>query len=122
MISSIIFENLSRGTFSFFEFYRRRIARIFPALMVVLAACLLVGWFILLPDEYQQLGKQAACLRTVGERNPDLEIAKLEQELMKLGNSIGKGDERLVPQSGPTGSKVREATPDIADTILVVVD
>ena len=37
------------------------------------------------------LGKQAACLRTVGNRNPDAKIAELELELKKLGNSIGMG-------------------------------
>ena len=38
-----------------------------------------------------QLGKQAACLRTVGDRNPDPRVAELELELMKLGNAIGMG-------------------------------
>jgi len=42
-------------------------------------------------DTCMQLGKQAACLRTVGNRNPDPEIAKLEKELMTMGNSIGMG-------------------------------
>jgi L(+)-tartrate dehydratase alpha subunit len=37
------------------------------------------------------LGKQAACLRTVGDRHPDPEIAALELELKELGNSIGMG-------------------------------
>jgi L(+)-tartrate dehydratase alpha subunit len=37
------------------------------------------------------LGKQAACLRTVGDRNPDPKIAELEMELKTLGNSIGMG-------------------------------
>jgi len=37
------------------------------------------------------LGKQAACLRTVGSRNPDPKIAALEDELKRLGNSIGMG-------------------------------
>jgi L(+)-tartrate dehydratase alpha subunit len=37
------------------------------------------------------LGKQAACLRVVGDRNPDPRIAKLEEELTGLGNSIGMG-------------------------------
>src|SRR5262249_21558621 len=37
------------------------------------------------------LGKQAACLRTVGSRNPDQRIAALEAELKRLGNSIGMG-------------------------------
>ena len=37
------------------------------------------------------LGKQAACLRVVGDRNPDPKIAELEIELTDLGNSIGMG-------------------------------
>ena len=37
------------------------------------------------------LGKQAACLRTVGSRNPDPKIAELEDELKELGNNIGMG-------------------------------
>jgi len=37
------------------------------------------------------LGKQAACLRPVGDRNPDPKVAELEDELKELGNSIGMG-------------------------------
>ncbi|MBC5766327.1 fumarate hydratase [Ramlibacter albus] len=40
-------------------------------------------------DTCMNLGKQAACLRTVGNRNPDPKIAALEMELKDLGNSIG---------------------------------
>ena len=43
LISMIIFENLERGTFRFFEFYSRRVKRIFPALLVILIACLMFG-------------------------------------------------------------------------------
>jgi peptidoglycan/LPS O-acetylase OafA/YrhL len=57
LISSIILQALQRGTFSFAGFYANRIKRIFPALIVVLAACFALGWFFLLPDEYTQLGK-----------------------------------------------------------------
>lgn len=57
LISTIIYENLQRGTFSFAEFYARRIRRIFPALIVVLAASYAFGWFSLLADEYKQLGE-----------------------------------------------------------------
>lgn len=60
LISTIIFENLDKGTFSFAEFYARRIRRIFPALILVLAACFAFGWFALLADEYKQLGKHIA--------------------------------------------------------------
>jgi peptidoglycan/LPS O-acetylase OafA/YrhL len=60
LISTIIFENLDKSTFSFSEFYSRRIRRIFPALLLVLIACLAFGWFALLADEYKQLGKHIA--------------------------------------------------------------
>jgi peptidoglycan/LPS O-acetylase OafA/YrhL len=60
LISTIIFENLDRGTFSFTEFYARRIKRIFPALLLVLIASFAFGWFALLADEYKQLGKHIA--------------------------------------------------------------
>ena len=42
-------------------------------------------------DTCMQLGKQAACLRVVGDANPDPKIAELEQELKELGNTIGMG-------------------------------
>jgi L(+)-tartrate dehydratase alpha subunit len=42
-------------------------------------------------DVCMTLGKQAACLRVVGDVNPDPEIAGLEAELKELGNSIGMG-------------------------------
>lgn len=60
LISTIIFENLDKGTFSFSEFYARRIKRIFPALLLVLAACFVFGWLALLADELKQLGKHIA--------------------------------------------------------------
>jgi peptidoglycan/LPS O-acetylase OafA/YrhL len=60
LISTILFESLSQGTFSFAGFYARRIRRIFPAFLVVLIASYAFGWFALLPDEYKQLGKHIA--------------------------------------------------------------
>ena len=42
-------------------------------------------------DTCMVLGKQAACLRTVGEKSPDPKIAALEAELKEVGNSIGMG-------------------------------
>ena len=57
LISSILFENLESNTFSFVEFYKRRIKRIFPALLLVMIAAFVLGWFVLLPAEYMQLGK-----------------------------------------------------------------
>lgn len=60
LITSIILNSLQKGTFSFGEFYVRRIKRIFPALILVMSACLAFGWFALLPREYEQLGKHIA--------------------------------------------------------------
>jgi peptidoglycan/LPS O-acetylase OafA/YrhL len=57
LISGIILQGLQRGDFTFAGFYGNRIRRLFPALLVVLAACFTFGWFFLLPDEYAQLGK-----------------------------------------------------------------
>lgn len=42
-------------------------------------------------DVCVRLSKEAACLRIIGDRNPDPEIAKLEEELIKLGNDAGFG-------------------------------
>src|SRR5207237_2814722 len=60
LISGIILDGLAREKFAFGEFYRRRIARLFPALVVVLVASLVVGWFVLTATEYWQLGKHVA--------------------------------------------------------------
>jgi peptidoglycan/LPS O-acetylase OafA/YrhL len=60
LISSIIFTNLELEQFSLLDFYSRRIRRIFPALITVLVASLAFGWFVLLADEFKQLGKQIA--------------------------------------------------------------
>jgi peptidoglycan/LPS O-acetylase OafA/YrhL len=60
LISTIIVENLERNSFSFIEFYSRRIKRIFPALIVILIASFVIGWFVMLADELALLGKHIA--------------------------------------------------------------
>ncbi len=57
LITGIIIDELNRDDFSFVRFYARRIRRIFPALIVVLAASFWLGWMLLLPDEMTSLGK-----------------------------------------------------------------
>jgi peptidoglycan/LPS O-acetylase OafA/YrhL len=57
LISGIVLEGLTEAKFSFAEFYVRRIKRIFPALMLVLATCAALGWFIVWAEPYAQLGK-----------------------------------------------------------------
>jgi peptidoglycan/LPS O-acetylase OafA/YrhL len=60
LISGIILEELQAGTFTFGQFYARRIRRIFPALALVLAATLLLGWWAMTPYDYEQLGGHVA--------------------------------------------------------------
>jgi peptidoglycan/LPS O-acetylase OafA/YrhL len=57
LITRIILTQLKARTFSSIDFYSRRVRRIFPALIVVLTATYLIGWFVLLPDGFSLLGK-----------------------------------------------------------------
>lgn len=60
LISTIIYKGLQTGTFSFADFYSRRVRRIFPALLVVISATFAFGFFILSADEFSRLGKLVA--------------------------------------------------------------
>ena len=60
LITSIIVRRLEDGRFQFAWFFARRIRRLFPALILVVASCMSVGWFALLADEYAHLGKHVA--------------------------------------------------------------
>lgn len=60
LISFHIISELQNHTFKFFEFYARRIRRIFPALTVLLIFCLIFGWYFFLSTEYQELGLHVA--------------------------------------------------------------
>jgi peptidoglycan/LPS O-acetylase OafA/YrhL len=55
LITGIIARELDRQRFSLEGFYIRRIRRIFPALIVVLCATLVLGWLWMLPAAYAQL-------------------------------------------------------------------
>jgi peptidoglycan/LPS O-acetylase OafA/YrhL len=60
LISTIIIGSLERNSFSFIEFYSRRVNRIFPALLLVMISICVFSWFALLADEFKQLGKHIA--------------------------------------------------------------
>jgi peptidoglycan/LPS O-acetylase OafA/YrhL len=60
LITRLVLMSLQAGTFSLGEFYRRRVRRIVPALVLVMLACCLFGWLWLLPSELQSLGKSLA--------------------------------------------------------------
>lgn len=57
LISGIIIQGLEKGSFSFATFYTRRVKRIFPALVLVMAASWAAGMVLLLPDELMSLGR-----------------------------------------------------------------
>jgi peptidoglycan/LPS O-acetylase OafA/YrhL len=57
LITSLIIKDLEAGTFSFWKFWERRIRRILPALTVMILSVLALGWFLLLPNDYANLGK-----------------------------------------------------------------
>ena len=56
LITSILLKDFTRGTFSLSDFYRRRVHRLFPALIAVLLFTLGIGWFLLTGKEMENLG------------------------------------------------------------------
>lgn len=58
LITGIIAKGIEAGTFSLTDFYIRRCRRILPALFTMLFVIWCLGWVVLLPDEFKQLGKQ----------------------------------------------------------------
>src|SRR5262245_20105582 len=57
LITSLILAEHARGTFSFWGFIERRARRLAPAMAPVLAATLVAGYFMLLPDAFRELAK-----------------------------------------------------------------
>jgi peptidoglycan/LPS O-acetylase OafA/YrhL len=57
LITTHIFNSFDLGHFSFKDFFQRRIIRLFPSIITVMSCSLFFGWFVLLPDEFSQLGK-----------------------------------------------------------------
>lgn len=59
LMTTIIINNLEREKFSILNFYLARGIRIVPALFVVCITVLILGWFFLLPTDYQALSKHS---------------------------------------------------------------
>lgn len=57
LITSIILKEAGAGRWSYLNFYKRRILRLFPALLIVLACCYAVGWNSLFANEFKMFGK-----------------------------------------------------------------
>jgi Predicted acyltransferases len=59
LITSILAREITAGKFSVASFYERRLRRIFPALISVVLAVVLIAPFFLLPTELAPLGREA---------------------------------------------------------------
>ena len=55
LITKIIYTKLESNLFSFKEFYRNRIRRIFPSVIIVLLFTILIGYLFLFPSELKNL-------------------------------------------------------------------
>lgn len=60
LMTAIVVGGHTKGNFSLQKFYLARIRRILPALLVMMASVLIVGWFWLPALDYQALGEQSA--------------------------------------------------------------
>lgn len=56
LMASILYGRQAKGGLSLTDFYTARIVRIYPALMAMCAAVLVLGWFLLMPMDYRELG------------------------------------------------------------------
>ena len=57
LITGLLVNDLEKDRFSFWEFYSKRIRRIFPALITVLVCTFALAWFFLFHDDYVDFGK-----------------------------------------------------------------
>lgn len=59
LITRLILAELANKSFSFSSFYMRRARRLLPILFLVIASCLVVGWFIMMPPAFAELSGSA---------------------------------------------------------------
>lgn len=57
LITGLLLKDMEQGTFTLTEFYRRRVKRIGPAMLAVIAATLIAAQFILHPADLEELSK-----------------------------------------------------------------
>ncbi|MBE2286406.1 MAG: acyltransferase family protein [Prosthecobacter sp.] len=57
LITGLILKDLEAGKFSLLHFWERRIRRIMPPLVVVVLVTLATGWWLLLAEDYKELGQ-----------------------------------------------------------------
>lgn len=60
LMTSIVVKGIENKKFSLLQFYLSRAIRILPALIAVCLIMLVLGWFLLLPNDYRSLSKHIA--------------------------------------------------------------
>jgi peptidoglycan/LPS O-acetylase OafA/YrhL len=66
LITAIMLRDIADGRFSIARFYRHRIVRILPALLVMMTVTLALGCVLLLPNQLRDLGLSAAATSVFG--------------------------------------------------------
>jgi len=59
LITSLILKRMAGGTFTLADFLERRVRRIMPAGVTMIAVVMVAGWFLLLPSDFLDLSKAA---------------------------------------------------------------
>ena len=62
LITSLIVSELQVESFSLLRFYERRARRILPALFLVMAVCIPVGWILLIPSDLRDFSRSLAAV------------------------------------------------------------
>ena len=68
LITSIVTRDVEAGTFSYLGFWERRARRLVPAMFVVVVATVVLGYVILLPHDFKELG-QSVCAQAAAAAN-----------------------------------------------------
>ena len=59
LITSITVREINKGKFTFTQFYTRRVKRLFPALFTMIIVVLIMGYFYLIPIDFQHLAQSS---------------------------------------------------------------
>lgn len=59
VIFRIVLQDIAERRFSLSAFWRRRVCRIVPALLLTIVACTAMGWWLMTPAEYAEFGYSA---------------------------------------------------------------
>lgn len=64
LITSLVAKKKTQGTFSLVQFYERRARRLLLALLVMMAVCIPLAWFLLFPSDFVLFSKSLISVPT----------------------------------------------------------